>query len=650
MKFAGLAASGDTIRLASGTYSGVTLQNIVKSGNVTITSRDPFNPAVLTDLFVKTSQGLTFSNLEFKVTTDMPFQVLGSSRINFDGLDVHGTLNGSSNDDHRAMIVRGSDTVSVTNSHFHELTDALVHDQSRNLNFAGNLFDLIRDNGISGGGSSYVTITGNVFKDFDHVGAVHPDAIQFWTSNTSASATDITVSGNVFNRGNGAVVQGIFIQDDVGTLPYQRVTVSDNVVIGGAYNGILVNGATNATLSNNVVLGETDQASWLGSWNVASANWSGNLASSFSNQKSTVNGSADIQTTPLSMVDAAALSAQLNALAIPGQLAGVAAKFSALALAQVYWLDYIDIAPANSTVVFDLVPLDGTSAVNRLVAPALGTYYLRGFAGDDTLVGGTSGHGSNILEGGTGNDIYTVYSAADVVVENPGEGTDTIYTFVDYTLPANVESIKAFAAGITVHGNAGNNFVTGVAGGNTLYGEAGDDTVQGNSGNDLLFGNDGNDRLFGNDGNDRLDGGNGDDTLYGGNGNDTLIGGAGNDYIEGGAGADVLTGGVGADMFNYRPSDFVAGLNASRDIITDFNAAQGDKISLVGLDAKAGTTVNDAFTFIGNQAFHGVAGELRFALAGDGIDVLGDTNGDRVADIAIHLTALTSITSSSFIL
>ena len=192
IKYAGLAVSGDVVLVNPGTYSGVTLQNLTKSGNVTIMSADVNNPAVLTDLMVKTCQGLTFENLELFAKADMPFQVLSSSRINLDQLDVHGTLNGSSNDDTRALLVRNSSSVNVTNSYFHELTDALSHLNSTNINFSGNRFDLIRDNGIAGGGSSYVTISDNVFTNFDHVGPIHPDAIQFWTTNTTTSATDIT--------------------------------------------------------------------------------------------------------------------------------------------------------------------------------------------------------------------------------------------------------------------------------------------------------------------------------------------------------------------------------------------------------------------------------------------------------------------------
>ena len=92
---------------------------------------------------------------------------------------------------------------------------------------------------------------------------IHPDAIQFWTTNTTVAATDITITGNTFDRGSGVIVQGIFIQDEVGTLPYQRLTIADNVIVGAAYNGIAVRGAVDATLTNNTVIGEEDQTSWI---------------------------------------------------------------------------------------------------------------------------------------------------------------------------------------------------------------------------------------------------------------------------------------------------------------------------------------------------------------------------------------------------
>ena len=67
--------------------------------------------------------------------------------------------------------------------------------------------------------------------------------------------------------------------------------------------------------------------------------------------------------------------------------------------------------------------------------------------------------------------------------------------------------------------------------------------------------------------------------LTGSSGSDSIDGGAGNDTIDGGAGTDYLTGGRGADTFVFTG-------NSQYDIITDFNAAEGDTI-VFGTDASA---------------------------------------------------------------
>ncbi|NCN89865.1 MAG: calcium-binding protein, partial [Gallionella sp.] len=63
---------------------------------------------------------------------------------------------------------------------------------------------------------------------------------------------------------------------------------------------------------------------------------------------------------------------------------------------------------------------------------------LTGLAGNDTLNGGL---GADTLLGGTGDDIYIVDNAADVVVENVGEGADHVQAGVSYTLGDNVEKL-----------------------------------------------------------------------------------------------------------------------------------------------------------------------------------------------------------------
>ncbi len=45
-----------------------------------------------------------------------------------------------------------------------------------------------------------------------------------------------------------------------------------------------------------------------------------------------------------------------------------------------------------------------------------------------------------------------------------------------------------------------------------------------------------------------------------------------------------------------------------------------------------------------------MAGQLRYAQAGGDTMVYGDTNGDRVADFAIHLEGLVGLAASDFVL
>ena len=122
-----------------------------------------------------------------------------------------------------------------------------------------------------------------------------------------------------------------------------------------------------------------------------------------------------------------------------------------------------------------------------------------------------------------------------------------------------------------------------------VFGGSGDDTITvtgsdawvfGGTGNDTIYGGDGAftfDLLFGGDDDDTIHGRGGTDLIYGGEGNDTIDGGEGNDYIFGGAGDDNLTGGSGADTFYFSDGH-------GTDTIRDFNAADGDKINLIGFD------------------------------------------------------------------
>ncbi|MGL4964406.1 MAG: M10 family metallopeptidase C-terminal domain-containing protein [Inquilinus sp.] len=165
-----------------------------------------------------------------------------------------------------------------------------------------------------------------------------------------------------------------------------------------------------------------------------------------------------------------------------------------------------------------------------------------------------------------------------------------------------------------------------------------------------VSGSQGNDTIIGNGSVNLLNGFNGNDTIDGGAGHDLLDGGAGNDLLHGGSAMDQLTGGAGTDSFIFATTGESPSTAAGRDLITDFNHAQGDRIDLSLIDADTGAAGDQAFTYIGAALFTGVAGQLHTWIDAGKTIVSGDVNGDKVADFAIALTGILSPVAGDFVL
>src|SRR3546814_6393819 len=78
------------------------------------------------------------------------------------------------------------------------------------------------------------------------------------------------------------------------------VTISDNIVLGGMYNGISVGNANGLAMTDNVVGAYTDQKSWLRIENSTDVLLTGNSASTFLlKYDSYIANSGNITTGPL---------------------------------------------------------------------------------------------------------------------------------------------------------------------------------------------------------------------------------------------------------------------------------------------------------------------------------------------------------------
>lgn len=269
----------------------------------------------------------------------------------------------------------------------------------------------------------------------------------------------------------------------------------------------------------------------------------------------------------------------------------------------------------------------GNALANRMTTNAGGgTLYglggnddLRGGAGSDVLLGGDGndrldgGDGSDQMEGGAGNDVYFVSQAGDAVIEQLGEGTDTVYASVSFTLSSNVENL--ILSGTDDLQGTGNELA------NTIVGNGGANVLSGMGGNDRLRGGAGADRLLGGDGNDRLDGGAGADQLAGGTGNDTYIVEDAGDVVEelANEGTDTVQSSV----------SFSLGANVENLTLTGAGIliATGNELNNALTANAAGSTLDGLG---GNDTLKGAAGH-DVLLGGEGNDRLdGGASADRL--------------------
>lgn len=227
---------------------------------------------------------------------------------------------------------------------------------------------------------------------------------------------------------------------------------------------------------------------------------------------------------------------------------------------------------------------------------------LRGYAGRDSLDGGK---GADELYGGAGADTYVVDDANDVVAELKDEGTDAVRASVDFTLGAFVENLTLTGRyDLTATGNGIANKIRGSSGADFLFGLGGADSLDGSDGGDSLFG---------------------------------------------GAGKDRLAGGKGADHFFFNLSD-TAVAKTRADTIADFHASQKDVIDLHSIDANEGRKNDQAFHFVGTDAFSHHAGELRLEKTAHDTYVMGDTDGNGRADFTIRLAGEIDVAKDAFVL
>jgi Ca2+-binding RTX toxin-like protein len=231
-----------------------------------------------------------------------------------------------------------------------------------------------------------------------------------------------------------------------------------------------------------------------------------------------------------------------------------------------------------------------------------------------------------------------------------------------------------------VVGSDNNDSIFGSSVGNLLSGGRGDDDISGNAGDDYIFGGEGRDTVEGGVGADSMNGGGDIDTLsylgsdagvtanlatglgQGGHAqgdgfvgfenltgsrfDDKLIGNGADNVLTGGAGRDVLTGGGGHDIFKFSGrGSLVDSTVASPDFITDFVRGE-DLIDVRHINRTYGA--DEAMGLV--SVFTGAGNEMTVSVQANSTMILGDRDGDKIADFAIQLAGAVHLTADDFIL
>ncbi len=272
------ATGGETIRMKGGDYGHLDLKaayhNLTYDSPVTITSDNPDDPAIVSEMRLNGASNITFENITFKSYYTAsplwyePFVVRNSENITFNSAlfegtpakDVSETEDGTGRA--KGLYVESSNNIAVTNSQFAMWYRGMVFSDVENLTVAHNEVHSIRSDGMNFSGVRDVLIESNYIHDFKTVSSSgdHADMIQIINLGNSTSE-DITIRGNIFDIGQGNTVQTLFMRnqyvDQTGAGLqnfYQNVIIEENIILNGHAHGITVGETNNLVVRNNTVL------------------------------------------------------------------------------------------------------------------------------------------------------------------------------------------------------------------------------------------------------------------------------------------------------------------------------------------------------------------------------------------------------------
>ena len=267
------ARGGDVIKLASGNYGNLNLDDISFASNVTINSLGSKDSVTFTGLNLHDVSNLTIGDVTFDYEFTAgdpsyvsPFNIEGGNNVTirrsaFDGDVARGT--GTEADGYgygTGLTVTDAQNVRVTGNTISNFYNGLYVSESQSVTIARNDVHDIRSDGMDFAQVDGLVIDNNHLHDFRTASTSldHPDMIQFWTAGSTAPSTNIVIKNNLLDAGDGHWTQAIFMGNELAgagpSMYYRDVTIANNVVVNGHFHGISVGETINLNIDHNTVL------------------------------------------------------------------------------------------------------------------------------------------------------------------------------------------------------------------------------------------------------------------------------------------------------------------------------------------------------------------------------------------------------------
>ena len=284
-------AAGDTIILAPGDYGALDLVGLTFDPPVTLTSADPDNMAVISEIYMKSCDGLVLDQLMIDFVPDMETTYHDASiwmndcaNITLSNSILQGgdSINGIDPDSEpgtpapygvlgyptaKGITIIGGTDITITDTEIADFGRGITFADVDGFNVTNNYIHDTRGSPMTGGDNTKdVLIEGNHFSSADswNLGGEgdHGDFIHiFTTAKTTEPHDNIVIRDNFFEQGDGEPILGIYLDDNGLNQGFTNVVIEDNLLHNGDTQGIRLENVDGALIQNNTLLPTTTDGS-----------------------------------------------------------------------------------------------------------------------------------------------------------------------------------------------------------------------------------------------------------------------------------------------------------------------------------------------------------------------------------------------------